>query len=274
MTAAQRSAQALRFSEAIDDITGALSRFHGCYTLALTNVRMRYKRSILGPFWISLTTAFFIFFIGYLYSGFILTTFRDYLLNLALGWIMWHFISDSVLRGAQTFQLEAEAIQNTTIEKSVFVLKTVLANLIILTHSLLIAFLAYAVAGVPFTRATWLVIPGLMLIILSAVWSSVLFGLLCARYRDLYPALQAIMRLLFYVTPILWSPNLLPAESPRRLIVDLNPLAHYMSIWRMPLMGQYPDSVSWLVTVCCTLIGLGLAFVAFARYRRNVVFWV
>jgi ABC-type polysaccharide/polyol phosphate export permease len=262
------------FSDAVADIEGALRQFHNCFFLALAEVRLRYRRTLLGPLWISLTTALFIFFISYLHSGFIVTNFRDYLLRLALGWIMWNFIYDSVIQGAQTFQRAADLISNTMTAKFVFVLKTVLANLIMFAHSLLIAIPVYVVAGLPFSYATWLVIPALILIILSAVWSAVIFGILAARYRDFYPSLRVIMRGLFFVTPILWSPNLLPAHSPRRLIVDLNPLAHYIAIWRQPMLGEYPDRLSWLVTGGCTLVGLVLAFVAFARYRRSIVFWV
>lgn len=261
-------------SDAIADIVGALRHFRNCLFLATTNVRLRYKRSLLGPLWITITTAIFIFVISYLYTGFIAAGYRQYLLNLALGWIIWHFIADSVLQGGLVFQRAARILQGTSIEKFSFVLQAVLTNLIIFAHNLLIAFVVLAVAGPPVSWAILLVIPAFTLIVLSAVWSTMLFGLLCARYRDLYPTLQAVMRVLFFVTPILWSPALLRPDSPRRLFVDLNPIAHYVDIWRKPLMGEYPAVSSWLVAGGCTLVGLGLAFVAFARYRRSVVFWV
>ena len=262
------------YSSATADIVGALRQFRNCLLLASTAVKLRYRRSILGPLWISVTTAIFIFFIAYLYSGLMAARFHEYLLSLALGWIIWNFISDSVLDGAQTFQRGAGIIKSTKIHKFTLVLKTVLTNLIIFAHNLVIALLVFAVVGVPFTLATWLVVPGLALIVLSAVWSSALFGFLCARYRDVYPLLQAAMRVLFFLTPVLWSPTLLPANSPKRLFVDLNPLAHFLAIWRKPLMGEHPDALSWVVTGGLTLVGLCLAFIAFARYRREVVFWI
>jgi ABC-2 type transport system permease protein len=262
------------FAGAIADIAGALHHFPNCVFLAVTAVRLRYRRSILGPLWISLTTAIFIFFIGYLYSGFIGTSFNEYLLNLALGWVLWHFISDSILQGAQTFQHASRIIQNTNIEKFTLVLKTVLTNLIVFANMMMIPALVFIVTGVPFSFATLLVIPALVLIVLSAVWTSTLFGLLCTRYRDAYPLVQAAVRVLFFVTPILWSPNLLQHHSTRRFIAELNPLAHYLAIWRKPLMGEYPDLWSWAVTFGCTIAGTCIAFVAFAKYRRQLVFWV
>jgi ABC-2 type transport system permease protein len=262
------------FSDAIDDIIGALRHFSNWFFLAVTAVRLRYRRSILGPLWITLTTAIFIFFIGYLYSGIIATNFNDYLLNLALGWILWHFISDSLLQGAQTFLQASRVIQNSNIPKFAFVLKTVLTNLIVFSNAMLIPALVFVVTGVPFSLATFLVIPAFVLIVLSAVWASTLFGVICARYRDLYPLLQAVVRVLFFMTPILWSPDMLAPGSTRRLVTDLNPLAHYIAIWRKPLMGEYPDAISWLVTIGCTISGLCVAFVVFALCRRRLVFWV
>jgi ABC-2 type transport system permease protein len=262
------------YHTAIADIRGAFRQFNNTLFLASSNVKLRYKRSILGPLWITITTAVFIFFISYLYTGFIETDFHHYLTNLALGWIIWQFISDSVVQGAQTFQRGARVLHGTRIDKFSLVLQMVLINLIILGHNLLIAVVVLVVGKVTISPSTLLVIPGFALIILSAIWSATLFGILCARYRDLYPTLQAIMRVLFFVTPILWSPALLPADSPRRFFVALNPFAHYLEIWRKPLMGESPPMLSWLVTGSCTLVGLTLAFLAFARYRRNIVFWV
>lgn len=262
------------FSDAVVDIVGALRQFRSCFFLASTAVKLRYKRSILGPVWITITTAISIVFISYLYTGFIETDFRHYLLNLALGWVIWHFIADSVLQGAQTFQQGAGVLRGTHIEKFFLVLKTVLTNLIIFAHNLLIVAVALIAVGPAVSGVTLLVFPAFILIVLSALAAATLFGLLCSRYRDLYPTLQAIMRVLFFVTPILWSPQFISADSPRRLFVDVNPLAHYVEIWRSPLMGNSPTATSWLVVGGCTLLLLSLAFIAFARYRRQIVFWV
>ena len=249
-------------------------QFQSCFFLASTAVKLRYKRSLLGPVWITITTAISIVFISYLYTGLFDTDFRHYLLNLALGWVIWHFIADSVLQGAQTFQQNAGVLRGTSIERFFLVLKTVLTNLIIFAHNLLIVAVVLVAAGPTVSGVTLLVFPAFILVVLSAVGAATLFGLLCSRYRDFYPTLQAVMRVLFFVTPILWSPQFIRADSPRRLFVDVNPLAHYVEIWRRPLMGEYPTTMSWLVVSGCTLLLLSIAFVAFARYRREIVFWV
>ena len=261
-------------SDAVADIVGALRQFRSCFFLANTAVKLRYKRSILGPVWITITTAISIFFISYLYTGFIETDFRHYLLNISLGWVIWHFIANSVLQGAQTFQQGAGVLRGTSIERFFLVLKTVLTNLIIFAHNLLIVAVVLIGAGPAVSGVTLLVFPAFILIALSALGAATLFGLLCSRYRDFYPSLQAVMRVLFFVTPILWSPQFIRADSPRRLFVDVNPLAHYVEIWRSPLMGNSPTVMSWLVASGCTLVLLSVAFVAFARYRRQIVFWV
>jgi ABC-type polysaccharide/polyol phosphate export permease len=262
------------FAEALADIIGALRQLPNCFYLAMIEVRLRYQRSILGPIWISLTTAIFIFGIAYFYSGIMRAGFNDYLLNLALGWVIWHFISDSVLQGAKTFTSGARVIMDTNTERFMLVLKTVLTNLIVFGNAMLVPLLVFLVVGFHWSLANLLVIPALVLIVLSAVWAAVVFGIVCARYRDLFQLLQACMRVLFFLTPIIWSPDLVASDSKRRLVTDVNPLAHYVAIWRKPLMGQYPEALSWAVTGGCTILGLAVAFVLFARYRRQLVFWV
>ena len=262
------------FSDAIADILGGLRQFRSCFFLAGTTVKLRYKRSVLGPFWITLTTGIFIVAISYLYTGFIKADFGHFLMNLGFGWIIWLFISNSVLQGAQTFQQGAGVLRGTRIEKFFLVLKTVFTNLLIFAHNLVIVLVILIAAAPAVSGLTLLVIPAFILILLSAVGASALFGMLCSRYRDLYPTLQSIMRVMFFVTPILWSVEFLRTNSPRRLFVDLNPLAHYVEIWRKPLMGTYPDTLSWIIAGGCTIVLLSVAFLAFARYRREIVFWV
>jgi lipopolysaccharide transport system permease protein len=259
---------------AISDISEGMSQARNCAVLATTAINLRYRRSILGPLWVTVTSCIFVFTVSYLYSAITDTHYHEYLVNLAVGWVIWQFIYDSVVDGALTFRRYAEVIQSTNIGKFVFVLKSVISNLLILALNLPVVVLAFAVAGIRFSEATWLVLPGMALIVLSGVWASALFGTFCARYRDLGPMLQAAMRVSFFLTPIIWSPTLLPAESPRRLFVDLNPFAHYVAIWRKPLLGEYPELLSWLVTGGVTAAGLALAFVVFARFRQRLVFWV
>lgn len=256
------------------DVAGALRRWRNFMYLAHTTIRLRYRRSLLGPLWIPLTSAVFVFSVSYLYSGFVATSFSSYLLHLALGWAIWQFFYECVVQGAQTFQKASDVLQSTTIEKFSFVLITVIVNLAVFALNLPVVILAYMVAGFPISKATWLIIPSLALIILSGVAATALFGVVCARYRDLIPMIQAAVRVLFFLTPILWSSEFLAKDSPRRLFADLNPLSHYVEIWRMPLLGEYPEPLSWVVTGSCTIAGLVLAFMIFARYRTWIVFWV
>ena len=145
---------------AVADISGALRRVRNCVFIAITAVKLRYRRAALGPLWVPITSGTFIFSVSYLYSGFIPIDYASYVLNIALGWTNWQFIYKSIIQGAQTFQRGSEVIQTSNIEKFSFVLITVVMNLFVFVLNLPVVVLAFAVAGAPWSSATWLVIPG------------------------------------------------------------------------------------------------------------------
>ena len=109
------------YSEAVADIVGALRQFRSCLFLASTA-----NCATSAPFLDLLDhdhdRHIYPFHKLSLYR-FHRCRFRHYLLNLTLGWVIWHFIVRSVLQGAQTFQQGAGILRGTSIEKSFLVLK-------------------------------------------------------------------------------------------------------------------------------------------------------
>ena len=63
----------------------------------------------------------------------------------------------------------------------------------------------------------------LCLIVANVFWVAVLLGILCTRYRDVFEITTNIVRVMFLLTPIIWSAHMV---SSRTLLLDLNPFYH------------------------------------------------
>ena len=116
------------------------------------------------------------------------------------------------------------------------------------------------------------------LLIVNGVWVTMLFGIIATRYRDVAPLLEAMVQLLFYVTPIVWTTQTLKEQggdiAQRALLAEINPLFHYMEIIRAPLIGQPIAAYHWWIVLGCTVVGLLLALLAMKQWRFRVSYWV
>ena len=116
-----------------------------------------------------------------------------------------------------------------------------------------------------------LAVPGLVLLCLNGMWVGLLLGLISARFRDVPQIMASVVQVAFFVTPIIWKPELLPDRS---FVLSLNPFFHFVELTRTPLLGHAPEPISWLVAIGVTLSGWLATFLAYCRYRWRIAYWI
>jgi len=125
-----------------------------------------------------------------------------------------------------------------------------------------------------------LAIPAFVLLALNGAWVAILFGIISTRYRDIPPVISSFIQLLFFMTPIVWTTDILTKVAGggdggwKVLVAELNPLYHYVQILRAPLIGNEQSWHHWAVVGGFTVVGWALAFVAMRNYRARVSYWV
>ncbi len=92
-----------------------------------------------------------------------------------------------------------------------------------------------------------------------------------ARKRRKNSAVTSLLQIAFFLTPIIWKPDLL---GQRAGIVDLNPFYHFVQMIRAPLLGQAPDALTWGMTLGVTAAGWFVTFLFFRRFRARISYWV
>ena len=177
--------------------------------------------------------------------------------------------------GCTAFISAESIIKQTNLPLSVHVYRTVWCNLLIFLHNSAI----FVVVAILFSIwPGWtglLALPGLVLLCLNSIWVGLLLGIVSARFRDVPPIVASLVRILFFVTPIIWMPELMPERALMlALVLDFNPFFHFVELVRAPLLGQTPGLVSWLAASGITLGGWLLAFELLRRYRRRIAYWV
>ena len=262
---------ASQVAAALFDLGKGARSLHLWGLLGWQDVRRRYRRSMIGPFWLTISMGVLVAVLSVLYGALLKVEIADYAPFLALGFIIWTLISGFINEGCSAFTDAGSIIKQVDLPLSVHVYRVVWRNLLIFFHNAAI----FVVVAIIFSiRPGWtglLVVPGLVLLCLNGVWMGLLFGLISARFRDVPPVMDSIVRIAFFVTPIIWMPELLPG---RAVLLDFNPFFHYVELVRAPLLGQAPQLVSWITVLGMTLGGWLVTLDMFRNYRRRVAYWV
>ena len=256
---------------AFDDIAGGLRAHRVWMLLARMDIRQRYRRSVIGPFWITITMIVWILAIGPLYSQLLGIGAKEFIPYLAVGIISWGLISGVILDGAGAFVEAENLVRSVKLPYTVHILRVLQRNLIIFAHNLL-AFVPFMIYLRVWPQWSWLLaIPGVALVMLAALPTAFLLGTLSARYRDLQQMIASVVQLAFFMTPVFWHRDLL---GPRAYLADYNPFQIMLEGVRHPIVaGVPPASVYWKIAiVIAALFLLSAPFVA--RYRRRLAFWV
>ncbi|KVC46957.1 ABC transporter permease [Burkholderia pseudomultivorans] len=259
------------FNLALGDLRQSIVSWRLWTLLGWLEVRQRYARSRVGPFWLTISMGVVIGSIGVVYGTLFGQKMSEYLPFLATSLVMWAMFSQTVQEGSVAYINSGTYIRQAATPKLIYILQVAWRNLIVLMHNFVIVLLLLGVFGVKDWTVLPLLIPGLLIYLLNAIWVAMIAGLLSARFRDLPQIISALLQVAFYVTPIMYRPASLNRFS---FIVEWNPLAYLMDVVRDPLIGQVAPPTTWAVTIGMALIGWPIALLLTGRFLKRIPYWV
>lgn len=260
-----------RVGEAWSDLRTALVATETWVFLGSHDIRQRYRRSVLGPLWITLSTAVLIGGLGVMYAGLFKMDVHDYIPYLAAGMITWNFMSQVISESCFVFTGAEGGIKAARIPLSSYVLRLVWRNILVFLHNAVVL-VGVVLWFLPFDPMNLLLaVAGLAVIAVFLLWLSLLVGLLSARFRDIPQIVANVLQVVFFMTPIMWKAEVL---NSRMWIAEINPFYYMLELVRNPLLGQ---PLTWSLWGHAGLILLATAvvsFLLFARFRTRIVYWL
>lgn len=239
--------------------------------LGWLEIRQRYARSRLGPFWLTISMGVMISSLGVVYGTLFEQKLSEYLPYLASSIVLWGLFSQTVQDGSVAYINSSSYIRQMATPKLIYILQVVWRNLIVLAHNFVIIIALLLIFGVKSWETLPMFIPGLLLFIVNALWIAMVAGLLSARFRDLPQIIGALLQVAFYVTPILFRPDALTRFA---FIVEWNPLAYLIDVVRGPLIGHMPSALTWGIVIGMAAIGWPIALLLTGRFLKRIPYWV
>jgi ABC-type polysaccharide/polyol phosphate export permease len=259
------------YQMALRDLRASAGRVDLAWSLAWHDVSSRYRGSILGPFWITLSMGLMVLGIGVVYANLFGIALKDFLPLVALGIVFFGTVSNTIIEGCTTFVQAAGMLSQTSLPMFTFVWRTVFRNLINLGHHLVIVVAVLIYYGYWRQANAPVAVLGLIFLILNTAWVSMLVGIASARFRDIPQVVISIMQFAMFVTPVFWPVNRL---GKHQFVLDMNPFYHLLEAVRAPLLGQGVAPHTYVFLAAMAVAGWALTFSIFAVTRRRIVHYL
>lgn len=255
------------------DLVRGLRRWDLWTRLGWLEIKRRYHRTAIGPFWSAVSLGIFVAVFSAVGSALWGQKLGDYVPFLATGMVVWIMISNLVSEAGTLFVAGAGIFRQTRFDYSILVYALVWRNFIVFLHNLLVYVFAIVIfAPHLISPVIVLAFVGLALLLVNLCWLGLLLASFCLRFRDMQQLITSLIQICMFVTPIFWPPDSLHGYH-RLLFVELNPLYHMIDIVRSPLIGEVPEMRSYGVAILVAIIGWFITYLAFSRFRRRLPYW-
>jgi ABC-type polysaccharide/polyol phosphate export permease len=243
---------------------------HRSYVLAgaVREVRQRYAGSGMGVVWHVLIplvqiAVYFVVFSRFMGARDATYTARTYGLFLCAGILPWFAFQDALARGAAALVANENYLKKLAIPEAVFVAQTVATSTLSLGLYLLALYGLAVAGGVP-VRATWLLVPVVLVLVLAMGFGhALLLAPLCVFFRDVIQLVPIVLQVWFWLTPVVYARTSVGPLLQK--VVAWNPPGAYLGAVRELLVsGTWPLFGEWafMVALAVGLPWAGLAFLS------------
>lgn len=257
--------------EALADLRDALASPWLWTVPAWSDIRQRFSGSVLGSLWLTANIALIAAALTFIFGGGGGAAY-GYAAYVTIGLVLWYFMQSVLNEAASLYPAVADVVRSSAMPLSAHILRLVWRNLIVLAHTAVVVPVVLILAGRAPSASAWTVAPALIVLVLATASAGTLAALLGARFRDVPQLVVNGMQLLFFLTPVFWTPS---ALAPHRLwFVAANPAFALIDIVRSPLLGAAPAASSWPVALAAAALAALAAAAAFAACRTRIAYWV
>jgi ABC-type polysaccharide/polyol phosphate export permease len=253
------------------DIREAFGKYLTWWHLGVLDLKQRYRRSILGPWWITINMLIFIGAMGIVFGRVLSQNLTTYFPFFTTGFLLWSFVSSTIIESTEMFKMHSGYIKQMNLPFNLYALKFFTKNFLIFAHNFVVYFIIIAIFRVNPGWAAFLAIPGIVLLLLNLYWISLLVALISTRFRDMVPLVTSSMQLLFFVTPISWMPKLVGENS---IIVKFNPIVYFIDVIRSPLLGELPPANYWIINCSIAVAGILGSLTVLRTVKPRIAFWI
>ena len=263
----------VQFQAAASDIREGLRRRQSWSYLAVENVKNRYRRTVLGPWWLTLQMVIMIVGISIVFGHLLNADLQSFLPYVGLGYIVFSLLSGLTSTAAAVFIAGSSTLKSTRQPLSNLVLRDMGIEFINFAHNMVI-YPVFLLSGfVPLSPKILIALLIVVVIAANGLFLGLWLGIAVARFRDLQPFVDSILGVAIFFCPIFYNPNQL-SSGIQFAVLAWNPFTYLIEAFRAPLIGAPLLPSYYIGTAIVTLVNVALGLAVFTRARSRLPYWV
>lgn len=243
--------------------------------LVARDLKVRYRRSLLGVVWTMLQPlltmgVLYLVFSHYFHAAFDLYNYPVYALA---GILFWNFFSQSIVSSMNSLRGNALILQKLPVPSMVFPVASVISGVVNLCLALVPLGLILLLTGHPLRPALLFLPVSILLAALFTLGAGLLLSPLAVFFHDVVELIAVALTLLMYLTPIFYPMAMVPERA--RWVVRFNPVRSILEVFRDPIyFGKVPPLQHLAVATGVALVALALGAALFRRSSDRIPFYV
>jgi homopolymeric O-antigen transport system permease protein len=261
---------------AIGDVLETLKVQGLAWHLAMRDIRLRYRRTVIGPFWTVLSVSIFVAALGIVSALIFGQDVPTFLPRFAAAYFVWVTIVAFVLESAVAFTGAEQVIRSMRSPLTLHIERVIIRNTIVFAHLLLVFIPLAIVLQVPvnFAAAGWWLF-GVGLLIVNGFWIGLLTAIINTRFRDFYQLVATALQILFFLVPIFWDPEALRAVPiAHAIMVEYNPFFMQIEVIRLPMVGEAIVLNNYILLTIVGAVGTLISILALGAAKRRIGVWL
>lgn len=239
-------------------------------SLVRRDLRGRYKGSFLGFLWTFVNPLLQLLVYSLVFTNIMrVEDVEIYYLYLFIALIPWLFFSNSIAGGASCIIAQKDMVSKIYFPREVIPISYVTSGFVNMLLCFIVVIAAVLISGIEVNVLTWLFLPVIFIIqYILVLGITMLASAVTVYFRDLEHILGIIMMAWMYLTPIIYTPNMVPDSF--RMYFDLNPMTHIVTAYRDILYyGRMPEFSTLISSVVFGIVFLVIGFVSFGKLKRH-----
>lgn len=205
------------------------------WTLAKTDLKMRYMGSVLGVLWVFLKPFCIFAVLNFVFSQLFAAQVENYSLSLLTGIILWSFFAEGTMQGMMSFTSKSHILKKIAVPKWAVIMASVLNSFVAFLINLVILGAFYIGYNAVPEWPSFIMLSYMIFLLVLLVWGiSMCTAALYVRFRDLLQIWEVMLQVLFYSAPIIYPITILPQWGEELLF--LNPLTFLIETVKMVML--------------------------------------
>lgn len=256
-----------------------LERKHADNYVSLTgelvkrDLRLKYRRSILGYLWSLLNPLMMMTVMVVVFSFMFRFEIENYALYLICGQTMFNFFNEATNKAMYSIIDNGMLIKKIYVPKYIFPISRVVSCFVTTSFSLLAIVIVMLVTRVRFHLSILVFWVPLLYLLVFSCGVGMILSSLAVKFRDVTHLYGVLTMAWMYATPIFYPIGAVPGKVAA--IIRLNPLYIFIYLLReLVLYGNVPGLSTWLTGLGMALAMFGLGALVFSRMQDDFIYHI